>query len=312
MKLNNSYLIHFCGGKKQETKKEETKSALTKPIEANASDCQSAYNIATLKSNNNNDIYFNKATKCVKKIIEEDKHLRHRNIDRRDGETIVRFQAGREIEGYPDSYYDDIRIACYFDKKGDISSVFKLDNNTRELFVYDEYGKQTHHFTKEDRDALRYYKYHPDSIHTKFREGKNHWGGPFQEETDEMVKRLINIFNNESKIFRTTENRTLYRALQRNLTEEQMTELSTIGGIYTDPSFSSTAEDLDVAKRFSCGNPILKINVPKGTKYMEIERLFNIDYRHWQEKEILLNRNSSFLVTGYDQENNIVEVDYIG
>ena len=120
------------------------------------------------------------------------------------------------------------------------------------------------------------------------------------------------MFNDESKVFRTTETKTLYRALQNRLTNEQMEALSTIGGIYTDPSFASTTEDLDVAKRFSCGNPILKINVPKGTKYMDVERLFNIDYKHWKEKELLLDRDSSFLVTGYDSENNIVEVDYIG
>ena len=48
------------------------------------------------------------------------------------------------------------------------------------------------------------------------------------------------------------------------------------------------------------------------TKYMDIERLFNIDIEHWREKELLLNRNSSFLVTGFDTENNIIEVDYIG
>lgn len=312
MKINSDYLINFCGKSNKKDNQQPKESVSTQPVETNACECQSAYNIAMLKSKDNNDMYFEKATELANKIIEPDEHIGRQYIDQRGAETIIRLRAGKEVENCKGLYYDNIRIACYFDKNGDVSSAFKLNLKTDELFVYDKEGKQTHYFTKEDRDALFYYKYHPDSIHTKFREDKNHWGGNWQEETDEMATRLTNIFDDESKIFRTTEDKTLYRALQRKLTEEQMDSLSTIGGIYTDPSFCSTTENIEVAKGFSCGNPILKINVPKGTKYMDVERLFNIDKKHWGEKEILLDRNSSFLVTGYDSENNIVEVYYVG
>ena len=312
MKLNNSYLIHFCGGKKQETKKEETQTASKKPIEANACECQSAYNIAMIKSKDNSDIYFENAMKVAEKIIEEDEHIKRKHIDKRDGEIIVRFQAGKEVEGFKDLYYDNIRVACYFDNEKEINKIFKWNQNTGEVFVYDKDGNQTHYYSKEDIDALHFYKYHPDSIHTKLREGKDDWNDSWNRASDKSANSIANMFNDESKVFRTTETKTLYRALQSRLTNEQMEALSTIGGIYTDPSFASTTENLDVAKRFSHGNPILKINVPKDTKYMDVERLFNIDDRNWREKELLLNRNSSFLVTGYDQENNIIEVDYIG
>ena len=44
---------------------------------------------------------------------------------------------------------------------------------------------------------------------------------------------------------------------------------------------------------------------------MDVDRLFNIDRLHWSEQELLLDKNSSFVVTGFDTENNIIEVDYI-
>lgn len=311
MKINNNYQINFGNNGNKQDNKKQSSTIPQKIIDANACDCQSAYNIAMLKNKDNTDLYFEKAEEYTKKIIEDDEYISRQSIAKRSDEIIIRIQAGKEVEDCKGLYYDNIRIACYFDQNGDINSAFKLNLKTDELFVYDKDGKQTHYFTKEDRDALFYYKYHPDSIHTKFREEKDHWGGSWQEETDEMATRLINIFNDESKIFRTTEDKTLYRALQKKLTNEQMDALSTIGGIYIDPSFCSTTENIEVAKGFSCGNPILKINVPKGTKYMDVERLFNIDQKRWREKELLLDRNSKFLVTGYDSENNIVEVDYI-
>lgn len=312
MKINNNYQINFGSNGNKQDNKEQSSTISPKTIDANACDCQSTYNLAMIKSKDNSDILFEKAIALTNRIIAEDEHIGRQNIDKRCGETIIRLQAGKEVEGFKGLYYDNIKIACFFDENGDITNAFKHNKNTQETFVYDKDGNLTHYFSKEDREALFYYKYHPDSIHTKFRKGKNHWGGSFQDETNEMANRLINIFNDENKIFRTTEDKTLYRALQKELTEEQMDALSTIGGVYTDPSFCSTAENLDVAKRFSCGNPILKINVPKGSKYMDIERLFNIDSKHWREKELLLDRNSKFLVTGFDTENNIIEVDYIG
>ena len=312
MKINNNYQINFGSNRNQQGNKEKTNLSSTNVVEANACECQSAYNIAMIKSKDNSDIYFENAMKVAEKIIEEDEHIKRKHIDKRDGETIVRFQAGKEVEGFKDLYYDNIRIACYFDNEKEINKIFKWNQNTGEVFVYDKDGNQTHHYSKEDIDALHFYKYHPDSIHTKFREGKDDWNDSWNRTSDKSANSIANMFNDESKVFRTTETKTLYRALQDKLTNEQMEALSTIGGIYTDKSFASTTEDLDVAKRFSCKNPILKINVPKNTKYIDVERLFNIDYRHWAEKELLLDKNSSFLVTGYDSENNIIEVDYIG
>ena len=312
MKINhNNYQINFGRNGDKQGNKEKTNLLSTKVVDVDACDCQSAYNIARINRKNDISTYFEKAMTIAEKIIAEDEHIDRQNIDQRDGETIVRFQAGKEVEGFKGLYNNTIRIACYFDNEREINKIFKWDKNTDEIFVYDKDGNQTHYYSKEDKKALHFYKYHPDSIHTKLREGEDDWNDSWQKESDKATNCIVNMFNDESKVFRTTETKTLYRALQNRLTNEQMEALSTIGAIYTDPSFASTTEDLDVAKRFSCGNPILKINVPKGTKYMDVERLFNIDYKHWKEKELLLDRDSSFLVTGYDSENNIVEVDYI-
>jgi len=143
------------------------------------------------------------------------------------------------------------------------------------------------------------------------REGKHMYNGALHQEMLEMCDELERVFSTPSSTMRTTQNMVLYRALQRNLSEEDIANLTTIGGIYQDKSFSSTSKSLEVAQRFSCGNPILEISFPKGSKYIDVEKLFNIDQKRWFEDEYLLDKNSHFLVTGFDYEKNIVKVSYL-
>ena len=58
-------------------------------------------------------------------------------------------------------------------------------------------------------------------------------------------------------------------------------------------------------------NGILEITLPKQTKYIDLDELFNADRKRWNEQEFLLPRNSKFKVTGYDKKHDIIQVEYL-
>ena len=256
------------------------------------------------------EILVSKSNDFIKNLLNGDEKIHGTYIKDTDA-NCIRTKIGLPIAGFKDLYDTNKHILVCFDKNNEISNAFQYNQKTKEIDVYSSDGKLTHHYTKEDYDALHYYKYHPDSIHSKLRYGKDMFGGSFLEETNQAISQLNKLFADDSKVFRTTENQTLYRALQSNLSEEEITALTTIGGTYTDKSFCSTTEKLETAQRFSSGNPILKINVPEDTKYIDVEKLFNIDREHWSEQELLLDKNSQFVVKSFDVENNIIEVDLV-
>ena len=218
---------------------------------------------------------------------------------------------GRPVEGLKNLCYDDMRAKCLRNNKGAIDLIYLLDNKTGEVKIYDADANLKKHFTQKDMKALKEYKYTVDELHNYLRHGKLR-GITAQETLKDIVGTLDNLFNDESKVFRTEKDMVLYRALQPDLSELQKDVLTTIGGIYSDNSFVSTTKEYNVAERFrSVDNPILEIEVPKGSKYIDMDALFNIDRQHWNEKEYLLNRNSRFEVTGFDVLNNIIKVKYI-
>ncbi len=254
------------------------------------------------------------AEETVAKTLSGNETIKKRTyIDSKGNGHVIFVQIGEPIEGFPDLFDDKKRAAVHFDKTGKLEKAFVMDKKTREINVYDGDGVKTHHFTKEERDALYYYKYHPDAIHFKLRSARNMYSGSFMEEAENAVNMLESIFNNPNKIFRTEKNLTLYRGLQSDLSEDDIEALNTVGAVYKDKSFCSTTTNLNVAKAFSGGiSPILEISFPKNSKYVDIEGLFNIDHRHWSEDELLLNKGSKFLITGYNPEKNTIKCDYIG
>ena len=241
----------------------------------------------------------------INKIIE--------NTDMKIGRHVndKHIHIGRPIDGLKDLCYDDMRAKCLRDDKGFVSEIYLLDNHTGEVKVYDANGNLQKHFTPDDMKALKEYKYSVDELHNFLRHGKlRGLNGP--ETLKNIVSTLDNLFNDDSKVLRTKQDMVLYRALQPDLSEAEKDILTTKGGIYTDKSFVSTTTEFNVAQRFrSVDNPILRIEVPKGTKYFDMDALFNIDRQHWNEKEYLLKRNSSFEVTGFDVLNNVINVKFL-
>lgn len=240
----------------------------------------------------------------------------------RPKEGIARFRIGNEIPGFSGLIQENKMICAYYDKNLKPSRVYSF-SNSGEIDLLDLETSAMRHYSKEDIDALKYYKYHPDSLHMKLRHDKDICSGGFKEERDNVIVRLSELFNDDFRVLRTKSDSVLYRALQQDLTPENIQELIKIGGVFTEKSFCSTSANLDPAIRFSCKNPnfeglfpngraILKIDIPKGSKYINMDEMFNIDLRHWKEDEFLLNKGSKFLVTGFDRENGFINVKYLG
>ena len=249
----------------------------------------------------------------TEKIVSENFLSEEEKIYRFFGDSeanIIRCKIGEKIAGFKDLYDETKRAACYYDKEGNIKYALLKNNKTKEIDFIDFSSNKRIHYSKKDMDALYYYKYHPDAIHNKLRKGKDTFNGDFQKEADEASKHLSKMFEDEEKISRTNEDIVLYRALQDDLSDEEKNKLSTIGEKFEEKSFCSTTTDFSTAQRFACGKPILQIEFPKGSKYIDIEKTFNVDLKHWDENELLLNKNSQFIVTGFDYEKNIIKVRY--
>ena len=240
----------------------------------------------------------------------------------RPKEGLVRFRIGNEISGFSGLIKENKRICAYYDKNLKPSKVYSL-SESGEIDLLDLKTFTMRHYSKEDVDALQYYKYHPNSLHMKLRHNKDTYSGDFKGERDNVIVRLGELFNDESKVLSSKSDCVLYRALQPDLTPEDIQELTKIGGVFTEKSFCSTSTSLNSAIGLSCknsdfeglfpnGRAILKIEFPKGSKYFNMDEMFNIDLHHWKEDEFLLNKGSRFLVPGLDKENGFINVKYLG
>ena len=287
-----------------------------------ASEISTNYAKAALNIHDAKDTVISSFKEILNKyFVKGDEQISSRIIFR-SKEELVRFRIGNEISGFPGLIQDNKMICAYYDKNLKPNRVYSF-SNSGEIDLLDLKTSTMRHYSKEDIDALQYYKYHPDSLHMKLRHGKDICSGGFKDERDNVIVRLSELFNDDSKVLRTKSDSVLYRALQQNLTPEDIQELTKIGGVFTEKSFCSTSTNLDPALRFSCqnhnfeclfpnGQAILKIDIPKGSKYINMDEMFNIDLRHWKEDEFLLNKGSKFLVTGFDRENGFINVKYLG
>lgn len=217
---------------------------------------------------------------------------------------------GKPFEGFKNLYTDEMRAKCVRKENGDINEIFILDKSTKAVCIYDNKGNLKKCFDKDDMKALFEYKYHPEAIHNLLR--NNLFRGIDSQETlQHYIKQIDNIFADKEKIWITKQPIVLYRAIEDNLSIEQYCALNTKGKTFESKSFVSTTTNINTAKRFAHGKPILEIELPAGTKYIDLDSLFNIDREHWREQEFLLPRNSRFVVTGFDGFLNIIKVKYI-
>lgn len=293
--INNSLSVH-------NEKAKSTRTHSQKACDASSSLCSCSFGQAQVNMQNKSPV------DIVKAIVGE----KGETVHRVHGENPISCQSGKPCEGFRDLYETNSCSKCFLDENNKLKSIFILDKQQNTVEVYNSDGKQIKHYSNEDMKALKEYKYRPDILHNFLRNGKIHGSDVYQKETEEIVTKLDKMFSDESKYFKNDKEVKLYRALQTSLTQEEKDTLSTDGAVFQDKSFVSATTELNTAKRFSKhGAPIMEIILPKGSKYLDMDNLFNIDYTHWREQEYLLNRDSKFLITGFDVENNIIKAQYL-
>lgn len=278
-----------------------------KQADCDAALCQAVYGKAMLnmKAGKAKPQTSEEIANLLNKIFEEEGMF----VSRQFGNSL---HIGRPVEGFKKLYYDDVRAKCIKDENGFVTEIYTLDNRNNDVKIYNADGELKKHFFQEDMNALKEYKYNAEEIHAFLRHSKDRFYDD-EETLCGWIDTIDSIFNDEQRVWRTEKPMVLYRALQPDLTEAEKDTLSTNGEIYSDKSFVSTSTDYNVACRFRTQeNPILEIEVPEGSKYLDMDAMFNIDRQHWKESEYLLPRNSKFLVTGYDILRNVIKVKYLG
>lgn len=120
------------------------------------------------------------------------------------------------------------------------------------------------------------------------------------QETKEIVSGVDTIFDHSIM----SETTTVYRGIGERTTHRI---LSSENGIFEDKGFISTSYYKNRAKLFG-GSHILEIEVPKGSKAIDMKTaLPHAEWKDWED-ELLLPRNSRFEVVNYDEQNKIVKL----
>ena len=188
----------------------------------------------------------------------------------------ARISARKIIEDSKGRHYSSIRV-CEKKELDGRKNVYVLDETQGTVDIYDDTGKIISHYSKQDMDALYYYKYHPDAIHQYLRLDRLIYSGNFASELLDIIPRLEAIFNNNKLVQKTQKPITLYRAMHLSIDE-----IEKFGKVFCDNSFVSTSTNYETAERFAGLNmPIAQIEIPVNTKYINMDNLFNIDHKHW-------------------------------
>lgn len=243
-----------------------------------------------------------KEFEIIKSIIKPPKQILKKIIYRSDGCTYIRI--GEPMEHWNNLFDIVAYAACYYDENNKLKRIFIQEKKSLATGIYNAFGNLEKSYTPEEMNALKYYKYHPASVHKLLRYGRNLYSGSWAAETQDCIKKLDMIF--KTKTLNSEQEMLLYRGLDRNFDELDIKD-----GIYTDKSFISTTTDVNAAKRFANGHPVMEIIFPEKSEYIDMDGLFNVDHKHWRENEYLLNRNGKFLIKGYDKETNLIRAEYI-
>lgn len=254
---------------------------------------------------NSENILLEKSVEYIKQFYKGDEDIKA-EIAGTKSNTYTRIEATEENKN-KGLYAHKKYYLCFFDENSDMKECWGYDKDKGTIKIISQNG--TIDYSAKETEALYFYKKFPASIHSKLRSNKSVYSASFLRNPNSAIERLEEIFNKD-KTLKTKSDITLYRAIEDDLSQEQKEALSTIGGIFEEKSFCSTSTSIEVAKAFKGKNPILKINIPKGTKYIDIDKIFNIDRERWREFEFLLNKGVKFRVVKY-LENDIIEADML-
>lgn len=212
------------------------------------------------------------------------------------GKTKKLFQTAKKRNNVIDR--DSINyIGCFYNEQRDLQNIYIFNRKNKNIDIFTREGELLQQYTPEETYALFNYKHNSKDIHRILRGSKKIKNEKI-EQTRSFIELISNLFKNDKKISKTTEEKFTYRALDRN-------SLRTIlslkeGDIFTNPSFTSVATKKSKILQFLnlCNflHPA-KIKLPKGTKYISLDELHNIIVPCGRETEFLLQEGNNYLIT---------------
>lgn len=168
--------------------------------------------------------------------------------------------------------------------------------NIGTIKVFDLNGNVVKKLSPEQAKVIRNYR---GNLATNLNSALRHFHDTsfYQKEIDAMDS----LFTSPEIYSVFEEDGELYRGI--NINEHNIDYFQDnlqVGKIITDKGFTSTTSDKNRMSHY--GNYYLKIKVPKGTKYIDMPLLTSPSEYYIHESEVLLNRNSKFLISDYDAD----------
>lgn len=226
----------------------------------------------------------------LKKIYGD--NIKIRNTKRRDvpnSFTIYTF------EGF---YRKSGEGTYIFGKDDKLESITVQETNRSDLIgpikIYDAQGKIIKSLTKEQAKSLRFYR------------------GNMANNLNNMLRlgQINSLFKNDVEVLDS-----LFE--DKNVPKVAQTDMVVYRGIsiderncdfwnknivprneFIEKGFMSTTKDRKRAESY--GNAILHIEIPKGTKYLDMYQLLSPIEWYLPEEELLFNRNTKLFIKGYD------------
>ncbi len=197
-------------------------------------------------------------------------------------------------------------ISCHYNKSKQLEKFYVYDYRTGSVRMFDKNGNLVKHFALEEYIAMRAYKCSSTNIHKILRGNKNIKN---KNIVFEYIKNLSNLFKNQ-KTWKTEDEMYVYRALDKN-SLKKILSMPKDGMIFEDPSFMSVATKKSSTFQFlnlKNFNHIMRIKLPKGTPYLNLDDIGHIIIPQAPENEMVLKNGSKFLIKS---RNGMIEAEYI-
>lgn len=195
-------------------------------------------------------------------------------------------------------------VECIYNKNHNLKKFLVHNAKYKDIGIYDKNGNMIKYYTPGETNALLKYKHNSKKIHKSLRYNKD----PGRD-IKEQIENLSQIFKYNYKVYTAPKDMIVYRALDNDSLQKIMSLPE--NGIFKSPSFVSVSTKKESIKQFlnlKNYNHIIKIKIPKGTKYVNMDEIGHIMYIQKPENELLLNKGSEFLIKN---KNGMIEAEYI-
>ena len=204
-------------------------------------------------------------------------------------------------------------VTCYKNEARELEKFVTINMKSKAINMYNKLGELIRNYTGKESEALITYKHDSGEIHNFLRRRIEPKNNPNLQET---IDTISNLYKSKDKVSIAEKDMYVYRALDK-------TSLKTIKSIlkngetkiFEDPSFVSVATKKSSTFQFlnpSNFNNILKIKIPKGSKYINLDEIGHTVVYQSPENELLLNKGAQFKINGKNGFWGMIEAEYLG